>query len=79
MTKVNDKQIGGDHYKQLKIQVWDFVAANDLDFFQGNAIKYIVRKKGTLENRIKDYQKAIHYLEKKIELLKEYSNTLDKD
>jgi len=79
MSNANDKQIGGNHYKQLKIQVWDFVAANNLDFFQGSAIGYIVRTKGTIEDRIKDYQKAIHFIEKKIELMQKEADTADKD
>ena len=53
----NDKQIGGNHYK-LKIQPFDFIMENNLNFFQGNVIKYVVRylKKNQIEdlNKIKN-------------------------
>jgi len=44
MTKenANEKQIGGSHYK-IKIQPYDFIMSNGLNFFQGNVIKYVVR------------------------------------
>jgi hypothetical protein len=63
----NDRQPGGDHYKKHgDLQPWDAVAAWNLDFFQGNILKYIVRwrDKGGLE----DLEKAKHYLEKYIEV-----------
>ena len=40
-----DKQEGGSHYK-LAIQPIEYIAANELDYFQGNVIKYITRHKG---------------------------------
>ena len=62
----NAIQIGGTHYKNRGIEPWDIIEAWDLDFFEGNAIKYILRRKpGTL--RTLDLQKAIHYLEKCLE------------
>ena len=62
------KQVGGNHYKVLDIQPWEIIDANDLNFYEGNAIKYILRKK---DDRIRDLQKAIHYLEHEIERLRE--------
>lgn len=68
MTNPNDVQIGGNHYRfeNIKIQPWDYAAANNLDFFQGNIVKYITRwrNKGGLE----DLYKAKHVLEKYIEV-----------
>jgi len=61
------RQVGGDHYKQLPIQPWEIIDACGLSFYEGNAIKYILRKK---DNRIQDLEKAIHYLEHQIELLR---------
>lgn len=58
-------QVGGDHYKRHEIQVWDVIDDYKLDFYEGNAIKYILRKKG---DRVEDLKKAIHYLQKEIEL-----------
>lgn len=60
----NQEQIGGNHYKKLKIQVWDFIAANQLDWFQGTIIKYICRNKA---DRLQDLLKARHCLDKYIE------------
>ena len=62
----NDKQISGNHYRKQKIQSWDFIAANKLDFFQGSAITYIARFRDKGGKR--DLEKAIHFLEKLIEL-----------
>ena len=65
-SKANDKQVGGTHYQEKNIQPWDFVVANDIGFLAGNAIKYISRYK--TQGGVKDLQKAIHYLEKLIEV-----------
>lgn len=58
-------QVGGNHYLKMKIQPWEIVDALQLDFYTGNVLKYILRRKG---NRIDDLEKAIHYLTKMIEL-----------
>lgn len=58
-------QVGGDHYKKHEIQVWDVIDDYQLDFYEGNALKYLLRKKG---DRVEDLKKAIHYIQKKIEL-----------
>lgn len=56
-----DKQIGGEHYKTMKIQPVEFIVANNLDFLEGNVVKYISRhkQKGGKE----DVKKVIHYCE----------------
>lgn len=56
-----DKQVGGDHYKQYAIQPAQFALANNLDYAQANAIKYIVRHAD--KNGVQDLDKAIHYVE----------------
>ena len=56
-----DKQIGGSHYKNFKIQPSKFVIENKLLFPEGSAIKYICRH--TAKGKEEDIQKAIHYLE----------------
>jgi hypothetical protein len=55
------KQVGGSHYKTMKIQPSKFINANQLQFAEGNAIKYICRHK--LKGKKEDILKAIHYLE----------------
>lgn len=63
---IRSKQIGGNHYKNKKFQIWDIVDDYELNYYLGNAIKYILRNKN---DRIEDLQKAIHYLEAEVERL----------
>ena len=62
----NDVQIGGDHYKSKEIQPWDYIAANNLDYFQGNVVKYVTRWRD--KGGLADLEKTIHYLQKYIEV-----------
>jgi Protein of unknwon function (DUF3310) len=59
------KQVGGSHYKTMKIQPSIFINENKLPFAEGNAIKYICRH--SLKGKKEDVLKAIHYLEMIIE------------
>lgn len=63
----NSYQVGGSHYKGHGIEPWDIIAAWDLDFFEGNALKYLLRRGKPGTSRAEDLQKAIHYLEKCLE------------
>ena len=56
-----DKQIGGKHYQNFKIQPSKFVVENELLFPEGCAIKYICRHR--LKGKKEDILKAIHFLE----------------
>jgi len=67
MSEANEKQVAGSHYKS-EIQHWDFVVANDLDYFQGQITKYVCRWKK--KNGIQDLEKAAHFLQKYLELAK---------
>jgi len=60
---VMEKQVGGKHYKKHKIQPWDIIDEYNLNYYEGNALKYLLREK---ENRVEDLGKSIHYLEKEI-------------
>ena len=60
-----DKQVGGSHYKDFKIQPIEFITANKLSFIQASIIKYICRY--DKKNGKEDIDKVIHYCE----LLKE--------
>ena len=64
-SPVWDKQHGGSHYKNFKIQPSKFVVENELLFPEGCAIKYICRHK--LKGKKQDILKAIHFLEMIIE------------
>lgn len=69
----NDRQEGGDHYKNKKIQPWDYIIANEIPFLEGNIIKYITRH--PVKNGLQDILKAKHYLDKLIEVHKERGDT----
>ena len=59
--KATDKQIGGNHYKG-KVQPIELIVSHNLDFIDGNIVKYAIRnKKG--ENLKEKYDKIIHYCE----------------
>ena len=57
--------MAGDHYRS-SIQHWDYVVANNLDYFQGQITKYVTRWKG--KNGLQDLEKARHFLDKYIEV-----------
>mgnify|MGYP005993019695 FL=1 len=65
MSNPYDKQIGGDHYQNMKIQPAEFINKNKMKFAEGNAIKYICRhiNKGGKQ----DLEKAKHYIDMIIE------------
>ena len=63
---VNGLQIGGDHYKRMAIQPWDFITANGIDFLEGSAIAYLCRWK--TKGGLADLRKAIHCIQKLIEV-----------
>jgi len=59
------KQEGGSHYKNLKIQPMQYALENKLDYAQANVVKYVTRHKE--KNGKEDLLKAIHNLELMIE------------
>lgn len=76
-SDANATQVGGTHYQDGSahcphcggvLQHWDIVAAFRLDYFVGNATKYLFRI-GLKGEPTEQVQKAIHYLTKKLELL----------
>mgnify|MGYP003331914017 FL=1 len=55
------------HYQRGKIQVWDFIADQKLDFFAGNIVKYVCRA-GHKGDKLEDLKKVKAYIDKYIEL-----------
>lgn len=53
------------HYTRGSIEVWDFIRDQNLNYFLGNAIKYICRA-GYKDSREDDLLKAIHYLQNEL-------------
>lgn len=68
----NEKQVGGSHYKEKAVQPWNVVDTwpwpERVGFYRGNALKYVMRLEDKDSPRI-NAEKAIHYLEKLIEVL----------
>lgn len=65
MTKYNPS-----HYQRGRIQVWDFIVDQQLDFLAGNIIKYICRAgHKNQETEIDDWLKIRAYVNRKIEAL----------
>ena len=65
MKNPYDKQIGGTHYQNFKIQPSKFVIENELLYPEGCVIKYILRHR--LKGKKQDLEKAIHFIEMIIE------------
>lgn len=63
-----DTQVGGNHYKKLKIQPMEYSMANGLDACQHTIIKYVTRFRD--KGGIADLEKAKHTLDMLIEFEK---------
>jgi len=64
----DEKQVGGNHYKDMPLQPWTVMQAvltteEFVGFLKGNVIKYAMRagRNGAADE---DMEKARHYLEK---------------
>lgn len=58
-----DIQIGGEHYKNAKIQPVQYIEANDLGFLEGCVVKRITRHDKPTGKGRQDIEKAIHELQ----------------
>ena len=66
MTHALQNQVGGGHYKDLKIQPVEYIHANKIGYFEGNVIKYVTRWRD--KGGVEDLRKARHYIDLLIEL-----------
>jgi hypothetical protein len=57
---------GPKYYRRGRIQPWDYVRDQELNFHLGNVIKYVTRA-GHKFDDIDDLEKAIHYLQNEVE------------
>jgi hypothetical protein len=68
-----DKQVGGDHYKNMGIEPWDVVDTWPLEqqigYYRGGALKYIMRM-GSKDERLQEAEKGLHYQEKLVDALR---------
>jgi len=55
-----EEQVGGKHYRNMKIQPAEFINENKLLFAEGNAIKYICRHQS--KGKRQDIEKAMQYI-----------------
>lgn len=62
----NAVQHGGDHYKAMAIEPWDYIVANEIPFLEGSAIKYLTRWR--TKGGLLDLKKALHFVQKAIEV-----------
>lgn len=73
-VSANSKQIGGDHYKNMGVEPWDVVDTWPLEqrigAYRHGALKYLMRM-GSKDEQLQEIKKAIHYLEKLVEVLGE--------
>lgn len=70
-----DRQVGGNHYKGLAIQVIEWADRNSLSFNEGNIVKYLTRWRK--KNGVQDVEKAIHYYKVLLELYQDGSLSKD--
>mgnify|MGYP000100109991 FL=1 len=65
-SRATDTQVGGNHYKDFKIMPIEYISKNNLDFLEGNIVKYVSRHRN--KNGAEDIKKIIHYAELILEL-----------
>ena len=71
-------QEGGSHYHQGTIQPIEYIHANDLNFFEGNAIKYVTRNRRK-KSAVEDLKKAIHYIQLQLKLMHGMDSRIEYD
>ena len=71
----SQRQAGGTHYKNLKIQPGYYCQVNNLPFFESNVVKYVTRHRE--KGKAKDIKKAIHMLEFLLEV--EYNDVYNRE
>lgn len=71
------EQVGGDHYRRMKIDVFDFAEANGLTFMEATACKYICRHR--FKNGLEDLLKAQHTINRLIDYYYKTSDSSQKE
>lgn len=63
------------HYQRGKIEVWDFIEDQRLDYLAGNCVKYICRAgHKDYESELDDWLKVKAYVERKIKSISDSRN-----
>ena len=63
-----NKQVGGNHYKECKIQPIQLIEANKLNFLEGCVVKRLCRHDKATGKGRQDIEKSIHELQLLLEL-----------
>lgn len=66
--------INPSHYKQGNIEVIDFILDQQMNYLEGNVVKYVSRYK--YKNWLEDLEKAEWYIKKLIETYKETTDQI---
>ena len=69
MKDVRSYNVGASDYSKHKIQPWDIWEEYNLNPWDADIVKRVLRTKGTDSRRL-DYEKIIHICEKRIQMLK---------
>ena len=68
-----------EHYNKVPIEVIDIIEAYELDFNQGNVIKYLLRAPYKA-NELEDLEKALWYLNRHVDRIRKiYMHHNDRD
>lgn len=72
--KANDRQVGGDHYKNMGVEPWNVVDTwpreQRIGYYRGGALKYLMRM-GSKDQSAEEIGKGQHYMQKLLEVLNE--------
>lgn len=69
MSDPTTRSVGESMYHEKKIQPWDIWEEYDLNPWDADIVKRVLRTKGGVEGRKLDYQKIIHICEKRLQML----------
>jgi hypothetical protein len=64
--RANERQVGGDHYKIMPIEHWDLSVMFNMDPFQYQITKYVLRWRD--KNGLMDLEKVVHFAQKYLEI-----------
>lgn len=72
--RARNRQVGGDHYKEMGVEPWDVVDTwpyeQRVGYYRGNALKYLMRM-GRKDEAAIEAAKCQHYIQKLLEVLQE--------
>lgn len=74
---VKNQQVGGNHYKGKPYQPWDIIDTWELNYYEGNVLKYLLRWR--YKNGLEDLKKAQHYLSYLIEKEEKNATSVARD